>query len=73
MRHESSEDLVKYGVRHYAHLSCALTKWGEPFLDRLHVHQLGQLSWMVLSQHNMLFAVKRRIDAHAEKSVPATP
>ncbi len=28
-------DLVKYGVRHYAHPDCAMQKWGAAFFDRL--------------------------------------
>jgi hypothetical protein len=45
-----NENLIKYGVRHYVHLSCALTKWGNTFLDGLHDHQIGQLPFMVLDR-----------------------
>ena len=44
------EKLVKYSVRHNAHLSCALEKWGVTFLDRLHGHQIEQLPFMVLNR-----------------------
>lgn len=36
----TSDTLIKYGVRHYAHPECALKKWGAPFFDRLHAWQL---------------------------------
>jgi hypothetical protein len=60
--YESPENLVKYAVRHHAHLSCALTKWGEAFFDRLHPHQLGQPSFMTLMEHNLLETVKLRLE-----------
>lgn len=57
---ETPESLVKYGVRHYAHLSCALAKFGEPFLSRLSLTALEGLSFRVLNQHNLLDAARAR-------------
>ena len=51
-------DMVKYGVRHYAHLGCALDKLGSDFLDRLTTWQLGQLSFMDLSKRGLLGHVR---------------
>lgn len=64
------EKLVKYSVRHYAHLSCALTKWGNSFLDRLHGHQLEQLSFMVLNRHDgaLAYAQERLAQLKGTKS-----
>lgn len=65
--YESKESLVKYGVRHNAHLSCALTKFGGAFLDRLHSHQIAQLPFMILKEHGLLEEARRRV-AIAKKS-----
>lgn len=40
---ERAGQLVKYGVRHYAHPACAFKKWGKAFLDKLHVWQIERL------------------------------
>ncbi len=60
--YDTSEKLVKYGVRHSAHLTCALTKWGRPFLDRLSDHQVAQLSYMILQRFGLLDSVRSRVE-----------
>jgi len=65
--YESSEPQIKYGVRHYAHLTCALTKWGEAFFDRLSVFQLQQLPFVTLQRFSLLDNVRARLKKIEEK------
>lgn len=53
--------LVKYGVRHYAHLQCALAKWGVSFFDRLTPWQISRLPWWPLKQAGLLEEARRRM------------
>jgi hypothetical protein len=59
---DSIEPLVKYSVRHHAHLSCGLNKFGAGFLDSLSIPQLEQLGWKVLSQYHLLENVRERVN-----------
>ena len=38
---EIDGDMIKYGVRHYAHPACGLKRWGAGFFDRLKDWQLA--------------------------------
>lgn len=64
------ENLIKYSVRHYVHLSCALAKWGNSFLDRLHDHQIEQLPFLVLTRFEgaMAYAEDRLAKLRGTKS-----
>jgi hypothetical protein len=57
---ESQPELWKYGVSHYAHLRCALEKWGAPFLDKLRPGELEHLPVMTLREFGLVGEVKRR-------------
>jgi hypothetical protein len=51
---QESERLIKYGVRHYAHPSCALTRWGAAFFDRLSLHELENFP-ALMAEHFKVF------------------
>ena len=38
--------MIKYSTRHYAHIDCALDKWGAAFFDKLNKWQLDQVPVM---------------------------
>jgi hypothetical protein len=51
--YEHHEPMFKYGVRHYAHASCAINAWGEDFLLRLPSWQIGELPWRLVQQYGL--------------------
>ena len=36
-------EMVKYGVRHYAHVNCAIQRWGIGFRNKFSSFQLSQI------------------------------
>lgn len=57
----SLRPLFKYGVRHYAHGTCGLKKWGATFLDMIPQHQLGRLPFRFVSAAGLMQEVERRM------------
>lgn len=49
-------NMVKYGVRHYAHQECYLDRRG---LDGLHAWQVGHLSWKALEARGLMDQAER--------------
>jgi hypothetical protein len=64
-------DLVKYGIRHYAHAECALTKWGSLFFNKLTQHQCEQFPALVAHRHKLLPALEARIARLKAQERPA--
>jgi hypothetical protein len=55
--------LIKYGVRHYAHADCALTRWGASFFDRLRDWPLKRFPAMNAERAGLLQALETAIAA----------
>lgn len=51
------DDLVKYGIRHYAHHACYLDAGRK--LDQLRKWQVQLFSWKVLSKRGLLDEAER--------------
>lgn len=65
--------LVKYGVRHYAHPECALTRWGAAFFEKLSPWQLRQFPVLVAHKHNVLLALEEGIAKFRETQSSPEP
>lgn len=48
--YETPEPLAKYSVRHYAHFSCGLKRWGADFLNKLPLHEIGQIPYRLVDE-----------------------
>lgn len=57
----SRDDLVQYGVRHYAHHHCYLEAGKS--LDDLPTWMAGQFPFRLLQEHGLLETVEKRIAA----------
>jgi hypothetical protein len=71
---QETERLIKYAVRHYAHPSCALTRWGATFFDRLSLHELENFP-ALLAEHfklsrELLTALEAKYKSF-DRTVPA--
>lgn len=55
----ASDDMVKYGVRHYAHFKCYLD--AGKTLDSLFPWQLGKFPFRLLKDRGLLAIVEKRI------------
>ena len=53
--------MVHYSVRHYAHLECALRKWGAEFFTRLGTWQLSRLAYKPIKDAGLLDAYEREL------------
>lgn len=62
----TSDSLIKYGVRHYAHAECGLKKWGASFFDRLHHWQLQNFPAIPAIRAGLEDELVRRINATRE-------
>lgn len=58
---EQDTDLIKYGVRHYAHAACLLKAKGAAAFDLLADHQLRAFPALVAHDHDLLPELERRI------------
>ncbi len=54
----SRDDMIHYGVRHYAHFKCYLDAGKS--LDDLHTWQLGKFPFMLLKERGLLAEVEKR-------------
>ncbi len=52
--YDSPAPLFKYGVRHYAHSSCGIDRWGMKFLDMIPKHAVPLIPYRVLQQRGVL-------------------
>ena len=43
--------MIKYGVRHYAHATCAMNKWGIRFFDRLTDWQVTKFPYLIAKRY----------------------
>ena len=51
--HESIEPMAKYEVRHYAHFSCGLARWGASFLEMIPVHVIGAIPYRLVDEYHL--------------------
>ena len=68
---EHSEALMKYGVRHYAHMSCGLNKFGAEFLKMIPAHQIGLIPYKLVDQYQLRPILESMGVIEAAKSTPA--
>ncbi len=54
-------DLIKYGVRHYAHAACGLKAKGAGFFDLLHDWQLKQFPYFAAKDAGLAAELERRV------------
>lgn len=59
---ENDEDLVKYGVRHYAHAKCGLAREGVKFLDRLPLAELESFPALAAFDVGLFDVLREKID-----------
>jgi hypothetical protein len=71
--YETTERLFRYGVRHYVHGSCGLSKWGVSFLDKLFPADWDKLPFGPLKQLGLLEAVTERVKKLHPLSVQLHP
>lgn len=62
--------MIKYGVRHYAHAACALRKWGAAFFDRLTPYQATRFPYLVAVRASVSAALERRAQQYVVASLP---
>lgn len=60
---ESHNDLIKYGVRHYAHAKCGLQAKGAAFFDSLHDWQIRNFPYFAAKDAGLEGELMRRFDA----------
>lgn len=60
--------LIKYGVRHYAHPECGLKKWGAAFFDRLTPWQLSRFPVIPAKEAGLYDELARRVLANPPES-----
>lgn len=65
---DSRFELIKYGVRHYAHPDCALAKLGAAFFDRLSLWQLNQFPYKAAQEEGLLPDLQKLIDDKRERA-----
>lgn len=58
---QSWDPLIKYGIRHYAHASCGLKRWGAAFFDRLHGWQIEHFPYFTAKKLGFAEELERRI------------
>lgn len=51
--YEHSEALMKYSVRHYAHMSCGLNRFGIKFLTMIPAHEISSMPWKLVDQYRI--------------------
>lgn len=61
-------DMVKYGVRHYAHHACFLDAGRT--LEELHGWQVGEFPWRLLQERDLVATAEQLI---AAKHFPVRP
>lgn len=66
-RNGTSDKLVKYGTRHYAHHACYLD--AGKTLDDLHAWQVGQFPYRLLQKHGLIDKADRIIAADVQSRV----
>ncbi len=59
----SADELIKYGVRHYAHPECGLKRDGPAFFDCLKEWQLRNFPYMAAVRCGLSQELKRRVEA----------
>lgn len=64
--------LIKYGVRHYSHAECALSRWGADFFDMLSQWQLEQFPVMAAAKYNLIEALTAKIEAARHRNSSST-
>jgi hypothetical protein len=62
--------LIKYGVRHYAHADCALTRWGASFFDRLPDWPLKRFPVLSAERAGLLPALEQAIATREKAHEP---
>lgn len=60
------DDLVKYGVRHYAHAKCALEAKGAAFFDYLTDWQCTRFPVIAAKRAGVLTELKARCEQYAQ-------
>ena len=43
-----SRPLLRYGIRHYCHAECGFKRWGNEFLNKIPVHEIGNIPYRVI-------------------------
>jgi hypothetical protein len=59
-KEQTDDELVKYGVRHYAHAECAMKEVGASFFDRLTPWQATQFPYLAAKRAGHLAALEAR-------------
>jgi hypothetical protein len=63
----SQDDLIKYGVRHYAHFKCYLD--AGKTLDALHAWEIGKFPYALLRDRGLLEQAKQIQAAQEQRNV----
>ena len=63
---EYGDDLVKYGVRHYAHADCAMKEVGAAFFDRLTPWQATKFPYFAAKRAGHEAALEARCAEYQE-------
>jgi hypothetical protein len=48
---DASRPLLRFGVRHYCHAECGFAKWGDEFLRKIPVHEIGAIPYLCFVDH----------------------
>jgi len=59
-KEQTTDHLIKYGVRHYAHARCGLKAQGAAFLDNLTDWQCGQFPYFVAKEFGLEGVIETR-------------
>jgi hypothetical protein len=65
---KTGEDLVKYGVRHYAHAKCGLAREGVKFLDRLPLAELESFPALATSEFGLFETFMEKVEDARRKA-----